>query len=154
MKKLLPCWLIISQPTWSSSTLATYGLATASWYTWLQVTGTLHLSASLIPLRFPSRPLPCCMSGLLSWQHWLPRPMVPRGLCSVVAMVTFRHQVQPGVLSIETCPRPAPPPCQSPSPQLLVLEIRHGMMEESLRMNLGKMMSWILERWEWGVVAR
>ena len=28
------------------------------------------------------------------------------------------------------------------------------MMEESLRMNLGKMMGWILEGWEWGVVAR
>ena len=64
----------------------------------------VHMAAGdrhppFIPPTFPSRLLPCCMSGLLSWQHWLPRPVVPRGLCSVVAMVTLRHQVQPGVLA-------------------------------------------------------
>lgn len=83
---------------------------------------------------FPAAGLDCCHDNTR-----LPWPMAPRGLCSIVAVATFRHQVQPGVLSIATCPHPASLPCQPSSPQFSVIEIGHGMRGESLQMSSGKM---------------
>lgn len=125
----------------------------------------VHMAAGDRPPSFVPPPYPTQISfgpfpaACLDGRHGntrLPWPVAPRGLCSVVAVVTFRRQVQPGVLSIATCPHPAPPPLPAtlpPNSQSWILDL--VVRRESLRMCPGPMkgMSRVLERQEWRAVA-